>query len=214
MVVDLRGINSLIVPKLVQLPQILDDMCSKRPNIFRTLDMLSAFYQVPLEERSRDRTSFTGPDGRRWRYARCPFGLHNSPSQLNLIVGNLFSDKTRFHSLCCYVDDICIASNDWKSHVQQLELALRTLQEANISCNPRKADVAVPEIEYLGYRNSGDSIRMTNKRIQVIDKISAPKNVKGLQRLLGMFVYWKKLVPFFSKHTYNCLLYTSPSPRD
>ena len=38
---------------------------------------------------------------------------------------------------------------------------------------------------------------MTNKRIQVIDKISAPKNVKGLQRLLGMFVYWKKLVPFF-----------------
>ena len=78
---------------------------------------------------------------------------------------------------------------------------LRTLQEANISCNPRKADVAVPEIEYLGYRISGDSIRMTNKRIQVIGKISAPKNVKGLQRLLGMFVYWKKLVPFFSKHT-------------
>ena len=39
MVVDLRGINSLIVPKLVQLPQIeeiLDDMCSKRPSIFTT----------------------------------------------------------------------------------------------------------------------------------------------------------------------------------
>jgi len=163
-------------------------MCSNRPSISTTLDILSAFYQAPLAE-----SSFTVPDGRRWRYARCPFGLHNSPSQLNLIVGNLFSDKTRFHSLCCYVDDICIASNDWRSHVQQLELALRTLQEANISCNPRKADVGVSEIEYLGYRISGDSVRMTNKRIEVIDKITAPKNVKGLQRLLVMFVYWKKL---------------------
>ena len=37
---NLRGINSLIVPKLVQLPQIeeiLDDMCSKRPSIFTCL---------------------------------------------------------------------------------------------------------------------------------------------------------------------------------
>jgi len=44
---------------------------------------------------------------------------------------------------------------------------------------------------------------MSNKRIEVIDKITAPKNVKALQRLVGMFVYWKKLVLFFSKRTYN-----------
>ena len=156
----------------------------KKTRIFSTLDIFSAFYQVPLEETSHDLTTFTGPDGRRWRYARCPFGLNNSPSRLNLILSNLFSDKTRFHSLCCYVDDVCIYSNDWKSHVQQVEMALRTLQEANISCNPKKVYVAVSEIEYLGYRISGDSVRMTKKRIEVINKITAPKNVKGLQRLL------------------------------
>jgi len=74
---------------------------------------------------------------------------------------------------------------------------------AYISCNPKKVNVAVSETEYLGYRISGDSVRMTKKHIEVINKITAPKNVKGLQRLLGMFVYWKKLIPFFSKHTYN-----------
>jgi len=55
MVVDLRGINSLVAPKLVQLPQIeeiLDDICSKRPHIFSTLDIFSEFYHVPLKERS------------------------------------------------------------------------------------------------------------------------------------------------------------------
>jgi len=131
--------------------------------------------RFPSKKGQRDLTTFTGPDGRRWHYARCPFGLNNSRSQLNLILSNLFSDKTRFHSLCCYVDDLCIYSNDWKSHVQQLELAMRTLQVAYISCNPKKVDVAVSEIEYLGYRISSDSVHMTKKRIEVINKITAPK---------------------------------------
>ena len=37
----------------------------------------------------------------------------------------------------------------------------------------------------------------------IIDKIRAPKNVKGLQRITGMFQFWRRLIPFFSKNTYN-----------
>jgi len=53
---------------------------------------------------------------------------------------------------------------------------------------------------------SGDSVRVSN-RFQVIgcviNDISAPKNLKALQRLLGMFQYWKKLIPYFSKNTHH-----------
>ena len=72
-----------------------------------------------------------------------------------------------------------------------------------LSCNPRKTEIGASEIEYLGYRLSGDSVRMTKKRIQVINDIQAPKNFKGLQRLLGMFQYFKKLIPYFSKNTHH-----------
>jgi len=102
-----------------------------------------------------------------------------------------------------YVDDLAIASNDWKSHLQQLDLTLRTLQEANISCNPRKIDIGASEIEYLGYRLSGDSVHMSRKRIEVINNITAPRNVKALQRLLRMFQYWRKLIPYLAKRTFN-----------
>jgi len=44
-------------------------------------------------------------DGRRWRYKRCPMGLSNSPSHLVMLLSNLFSDKTRYHSCLCYMDD-------------------------------------------------------------------------------------------------------------
>ena len=206
MVIDLRGINSLIVPRLVQLPQIeelLETITARKPIYLSTTDIHSAFYQISVHEGSRDLTSFTGPDGRRWRYTRAPMGLCNSPSALNLHLSNIFSDKTRFHSLACYVDDILIYSSDWESHLEQLELALRTLQENDISCSPTKTEIGFPEVEYLGYRLSADSVRISEKRIEAVNKIQPPKNVKALQRLLGMFNYFKKHVPDYSKHTYN-----------
>ena len=206
LVVDLRAINKIITPKLVQLPKIeemLDTITASKPKWLTGLDITAAFWQTTVDEGSRDLLTFTGPDGRRWRFKRSPFGLHSSPSHLILILSNLFSDKTRFHNIAVYMDDICCFSNDWDSHIEQLELTLRTLQDARLSCNPKKTEIAYPEMEYLGYRISGDSIRISNKRIEVIKKITPPKNVKALQRLLGMMNYWKKHVPHFSKNTYN-----------
>jgi len=145
MVVDLRGVNSLIIPKLVQLPQIeelLETVTAQKPRYFSSIDLLSAFYQVELHQESRDLTSFTGSDGRRYRYSRAPMGLNNSPSALNLHLSNIFSDKSRFHSLACYVDDILLYTVQWDSHLQQLELALQTLEENQISCSPTKTDIS------------------------------------------------------------------------
>jgi len=143
-------------------------------------DILSAFYQIGLSEESRDLTSFTGPNGRRWRYTRAPMGMANSPSALNLLISTIFSDKSRFHSLACYVDDILIYSNDWNDHMRQLELALNSLQENRISCSPMKTEIGFAEVEYLGHRLSAESVRISEKFVEAIGKIQAPKNVKGL----------------------------------
>lgn len=55
LVIDLRGINSLIIPKLVQLPHIedlLQTITSKKPRFLTTIDITSAFLQVRLAEES------------------------------------------------------------------------------------------------------------------------------------------------------------------
>ena len=101
------------------------------------------------------------------------------------------------------MDDLLIYSTDWQSHLEQLELTLRTIQENDISCSSKKTEIGFAEIEFLGYTLSADSVRISEKRIEAIGKITAPKNFKGLQRLLGMFNYWKKYIPSYSKHTFN-----------
>ena len=87
LVIDLRGINSLIMPKSVQLPKIdelLQNITSKNPIYLTCIDINSAFWQLSLDKDSRKYTSFTSPDGRRFQFKRCPFGLSTSPSQLVL----------------------------------------------------------------------------------------------------------------------------------
>jgi len=206
LVIDLRGINSLIRPKSVQLPKIddlLQDITSKKPVFLTTIDISSAFWQSRVDRDSRKYTSFTGPDGGRWQFKRCPFGLSTSPSQLVLILTYLFSDRSRFNNLACYMDDLIIASHSWNSHLQQLELTSQTLQDANIACNPRKTEIGFTEIDYLGFRVSRNSLRLSEKRIKMISKITAPKNVKALQRILGMINYWRSYIPFLAKNTLN-----------
>jgi len=141
LVIDLRGINSLIIPKLVQLPHIdelLQNISSTKPRLLTTIDITSAFLQVNLSEKSRKFTAFTNPVGRQWQFKRCPFRLSTSPSQLVEILSNLFTDRSRFHNLLSYMDDLILFSNSWKSHMDQFGLTLQTLQDANISCNPQK----------------------------------------------------------------------------
>jgi len=51
-----------------------------------------------------------------------------------------------------------------------------------ISCSPTKAEIGFAEIEYLGYQLSANAVRISEKRIEAVHKIQAPKNVKALQR--------------------------------
>ena len=59
LVVDLRAINDIAAPRLVQLPKIdelLDDMLQSKPKYWNLCDLRSGFWQVYLGKRSRPLT--------------------------------------------------------------------------------------------------------------------------------------------------------------
>jgi len=69
----------------------------------------------------------------------------------------------RFHSRDHYGDDLLIFSSDWNSHLQQLDLTFTTFKVMNISVSTSKTEIGASEINVLGYKLSGDSVRMTDK---------------------------------------------------
>jgi len=139
-VVDLRGINSLMVPRLVQLPNIdelLQSIVEKKPRYLSLIDLRTAYWQLNIDENCRKYTAFCGPDGRRWQFRRAPYGLSTSPAQWLGVLGKIFADRNKYHSIAIYMDDLSLYTNKFDDHIKQLKLTLSTLRENRFSCNPK-----------------------------------------------------------------------------
>jgi len=58
-------------------------------------------------------------------------------------------------------------------------------------------------LEFLGFQIGSDGVKISRKKLAVLEKLPAPKNRKGLQRILGLFNYWRRFLKDYPKHTYH-----------
>ena len=119
------------------------------------------------------------------------------------MLGKNFADRNKYHSIAIYTDDIVCHSNKFDEHIEQLRLTLSTIRENRFSCNPKKTELACSRVEYLGFVLSADGIQMSEKRIEAIGKITAHRNVQALQRILGLFNFWRRFVRSYSRNSFH-----------
>ena len=68
----------------------------------------------------------------------------------------------------------------------------QTLLDNNLTANPSKTELAFNEIEYLGFLISASGVKISPRKLKVIEAIPPPKSRKSLLRILGMANFWKK----------------------
>ena len=106
LIVDLRDLNSVIQPMLVQLPKVndlLDEVTSKKCTYLSSCDPKAGFWQLKLGERSSPYTTFTPPQsGLRYAFRRLPFGLSQSPAALIRSLVKIFAGKVGKTSTCTW----------------------------------------------------------------------------------------------------------------
>ena len=106
-IVDYSGtVNPLTVIDAYPLPLIepLIERVSQN-QIFSSLDLRSAFHQIPLKPSERQLTAFEG-DGRLYEWCVLPFGLTKSGAVFAIVLGELVQG---FPGCFHYFDDIVIA---------------------------------------------------------------------------------------------------------
>ena len=78
--VDYRALNKVTKPDKFPIPNLTDSIYGlKGVKYFTKLDLVWGYYQVPLDEASREFTAFSTPHGH-WQFNRLSFGLKNAPS--------------------------------------------------------------------------------------------------------------------------------------
>jgi hypothetical protein len=131
--------------------------------------------------------------GKYW-YKVLPMGIKNSPDIFQEIMSNMMSD---LEYTSTYLDDILIVSNGtFEEHLKQVKEVLTRLEKANFRANIHKCYWGEQSIEYLGYQISRKGIQPQPKKVEAIQKLKAPTNVRQLRHFLGMVNYywdmWKR----------------------
>lgn len=197
---DCRRINDITKNEAYPYPDMLGILGRiERSKYFTVIDLSKAYWQIPLDEASRDYTSFRA--GKQlFRFKVMPFGLKGAPTtQTKLMNKVLGIDLEPF--VYVYLDDIIITSNNLKEHFRLLRLVAERLKRANLTISLEKSKFCQKKISYLGYTLSEQGLAVDSVKIQPILDYTVPKTPKDVRRFVGMVSFYKQFIEHFSDLT-------------
>ena len=120
---------------------------------FSCLDLKSGFWQIRLNEASKQYTTFTV--GNLWSFEcdRMPFRLCNVPATFQWLIQNCMGELNFIYCLI-YLDDLIVFSWTAEEHLHHLRVVFNCLREYNLKLKPSKCNLFREEINYLAHKVS------------------------------------------------------------
>ena len=179
------------------LPRI-DELINEiaKTKYYSTVDLKSAYYQVPLAKEDREFTAFEA-NGKLYQYCRMPFGVSNGVSTFQRIIDNLI-EKYNLKQTYAYLDNVTLTGIDKNEHDENLKALLDAAKYEGFTFNESKSVYAVIELDLLGYRVSYNTIKPDPSRLQPLIILPFPSTKRDLKRCLGLFAYFARWIKDFS----------------
>ena len=124
-----------------------------------------------------------------------PFGLSSAFSAFQKIM---VSTLAGLKGVSVYMNDIVVHGATQEEHDRRLSAVLDCLQKHNVTLNITKCVFGSNEVQFVGFRVSGNGIQPIQSNIDSISTIPAPTTVKELMSFLGMANYYLKFIPQYT----------------
>lgn len=196
--VNYKKLNEVSLPDAYPMPFVsasLDKL--KDARYLSTIDIKSAYWQIPVAKESRPYTAFVVPTRGLFQFKRMPFGLHNAPS-----TWQRFIDRVLKHDLeqytTVYLDDVIISTPTFSKHIEVLGEVFKRLTSAGLTFNRDKCHFCKSELKYLGHVVTSAGLMVDPDKVEAVLKIPTPKSVTEVRRVLGLASWYRRFVPNFS----------------
>lgn len=201
---DARILNEILLPDYESVPRT-EDLLIKigRAKYISTLDLTSAFLQIPLKEKSQEYTGFIF-DNTTYVFNRVPFGTKESMGALarclHFVLGPELGKK-----ICIFADDILVGSETFEEHICTLREIFDKFRQQGVTVSIEKSHFCRNEIKYLGHiikiNNEGVTMEPEVKKLEALKEFPRPYNQKTLKGFLGLAAFYSKYNPKFSEIT-------------
>ena len=162
-----------------------------------TLDIKSAYWQIPMESSSKKYTAFTVPNRGLFQFKRMPFGLCNAPSVWQRFIDQVLQSDLEPH-VFVYLDDIVIVTQTFDKHIEVLTEVFDRLKNAGLTVSQEKCVFCKPELKYLGYKIDKNGLHVDSDKVKAILDIPTPSNVGDIRRIIGTASWYRRFIPNFS----------------
>ena len=195
--VDFRQLNGATVKDAHPLPRI-DDLFDALHGArwFSTLDLKGGYWQVPITECDKAKTSFRTSSGQLYEFNQVPFRLCNAPATFSRLMDRVLSGL-HWETCLFYLDDIIVFSSTWEEHLARLRQVFEQLRHANLKLGAEKCTFAAKEVSYLGHRVTEEGLLPDSSLLAAIREIPPPKTVTE-GSFLGLAGYYRRDVKNFA----------------
>jgi len=127
------------------------------------------------------------------------FGLTNSPTTFQAMMNDLFRDLINQGDMATFIDDILVATDTEEGHDELVEEVLRRLEENDLFVKLEKCKWKVKEVEFLGIVIGPKGVEMQKEKIEEVLSWPAPRNIKKVQKFLGLANYYRRFIKNFAR---------------
>ena len=196
--VDFRKLNKITKSYVWPLPHIDDILASMgKKKHFTCLDLKSGYWQVELDPKDRSKTAFACHKGL-YEFNVMPFGLCNAPSVFQELMTYVLEGISGEYAIA-YLDDIIIYSETEHEHLIHLQNIFDRLRKFGLKLKMSKCEFMKPKINYLGFMVGREGLEVDPNKVEVIQKMAPPTDVRGIRSFIGCVSWYRRFCPKFSE---------------
>ena len=196
--IDFQKLNSLTVKDSHLLPHICETLESLAwAAHYSTFDMNSGFWQVPMDEESKQYTAFTLGSMGLYECESMAFGLCNAPPTFQRLRLNCLGELNLTCSLI-YLDDVIIFCWTEEEHLERMRVVFDCLHEHGLKLKPSKCDMFKTEINYLAHHVSKKGVLPSKKNLEAIAECPPPDTDTKVKSFVGLVGNYRCFIKGFA----------------
>ena len=164
---------------------------------YSTIDMNSGFWQVPMDEESKQYTAFTLGSMGLYECESMPFGLCNAPPTFQRLMLNCLGELNLTYCLI-YLDDVIIFSQMEEEHLERMCVVFDRFREHGLKLKPSKCEVFRTEINYLAHQVSKRGVLPSKKDLEAIAQCLPPDTYAKVKSFVGLVGHYRHFIKGFT----------------
>lgn len=104
---------------------------------FFSIDLFSGYYQIPLEEKSQEKTAMWTKYGL-FQYTVMPFELSNAPATFQRVMEAVLA-LVLYKKAVVYIGDVIVFSESLEVYFKDVSEVMGLIKEANLKVNKKNA---------------------------------------------------------------------------